>query len=125
MITKNVLQLDENGYFVGISIADESPLQPGVFLIPRNCVDAAAPAVANGFKYKWNGTGFTAEVIPVAPAEPVKTADEIFNENIKQQIFELEIQLTQRRFREAGISGDWTFIQNIDTQIAALRVQFR
>ena len=33
----------ENGYFVGESLADESPLEPGVYLIPAHATKIAAP----------------------------------------------------------------------------------
>ncbi len=125
MKTKNVLQLDEQGYFLHITVADESPLEPGVFLFPRGTIDAQAPVISEGFRYKWNGSSFDAEAIPQAPTEPSKTEDELFNENIMRQIFQLESQLTQRRFREAALSGDNSFILDIDNQITALRVQLR
>lgn len=38
-----------------------------------------------------------------------------------QQISELESQVTPRRWREASLTGDFTFIESVDTQIAALR----
>jgi hypothetical protein len=39
MNTKSVYQLNEEGYLLGQTIAFESPLEPGVFHIPRGCVD--------------------------------------------------------------------------------------
>lgn len=44
MTYKTVSQLNDNGYFIGAAIAQESPLEPGVFLIPRNAVDLDPPA---------------------------------------------------------------------------------
>lgn len=41
-----VYQTDENGFYVGEVEATESPLEPGVFLIPGGCVEDAPPAVA-------------------------------------------------------------------------------
>lgn len=38
-------QTDESGYLVGEFDADESPLEPGVFLIPGGGVETAPPAV--------------------------------------------------------------------------------
>ena len=42
----NVYQTDANGYFVGVTQASESPLEPGVFLIPGGCKAVAPPAVS-------------------------------------------------------------------------------
>ena len=62
---KKVIQLDEYGYFVGTTTADESPLEVGVYLMPANTVDADAPTVPDGHKAKWNN-GWVFE----APPEP-------------------------------------------------------
>lgn len=48
MPEKIVSQLDTNGYFVAAVSADESPLEPGVFLIPAGAVDAEPPMVPEG-----------------------------------------------------------------------------
>ena len=39
MTTKLVYQLDEHDVLVGATEALESPLEPGVFLIPAGCID--------------------------------------------------------------------------------------
>ena len=38
-----VYQTNYSGLFVGESLADESPLEPGVFAIPAGCVETAPP----------------------------------------------------------------------------------
>ncbi len=43
MTYKTVSQLNDDGYFIGVAIAQESPLEPGVFLIPRNAIDLEPP----------------------------------------------------------------------------------
>ena len=48
-----VCQLDDNGNFVGTTFADESPLEPGIYLIPRNAVIAEIPEVPQGFVAKY------------------------------------------------------------------------
>jgi hypothetical protein len=60
---KQVIQLDDEGYFVGFSAADESPLEPGVFLMPARTIDASAPSIPEGCRAKWNGS-WTVERIP-------------------------------------------------------------
>lgn len=57
--------------------------------------------------------------------EVVDITEELqIEENEKQklnEILELEKQITPRRVREALLSNDYTFIQSIENQIAALR----
>ena len=38
-----VYQTNYSGLFVGETLADESPLEPGVFAIPAGCVETAPP----------------------------------------------------------------------------------
>lgn len=60
MNTKTVYQTNSAGLFVGETIADESPLEPGVFLIPAGCIELAPPETwpedqwprFNGFKWE-------------------------------------------------------------------------
>lgn len=65
------------GYFVGSVIADKSPMENGVFLIPGGAVDFPPISVPEGFKAKWNGAGFDMEAIPDAQMEPEKTEEEL------------------------------------------------
>lgn len=44
MAEKIVYQTDHFGWFTGKTVADESPLEPGVFLIPAGCFEDAPPA---------------------------------------------------------------------------------
>lgn len=70
---KTVVQLDSDGYFVGTTTADESPKEPGVYLMPAGTVDTEAPTVPEGQKAKWNN-GWVFEDIPApvdnTPTEP-------------------------------------------------------
>jgi len=52
---KQVIQLDEDGYFFGVTVADESPLEPGVYLYPAGTIDASIPDIPEGKLAKWNG----------------------------------------------------------------------
>ena len=52
---KVVSQLDAAGYYVGVTFADESPLEPGVFLLPGGAIDAPVPSVPEGKRAKWAG----------------------------------------------------------------------
>jgi hypothetical protein len=52
MKQKQVLQLDSDGYFIGVTTADESPLEQGVFLMPRLTIDGDAPDIPEGQRAK-------------------------------------------------------------------------
>lgn len=52
--TKSVCQLDDAGFYIGMAIADESPLEPGVFLIPGGCIDVAPPAGSDDSMFRWD-----------------------------------------------------------------------
>lgn len=68
---KIVSQLDEKGYFVCAVVADESPLEPGVFLIPGGAVDIAPPnEIEPGKMYRISGEGWMSEDIPAPEPEP-------------------------------------------------------
>ena len=58
------------GVYLGTSQADESPLEPGEFLIPAHAVTIAPPAVAAGERARWSGSVWIAEPIPAPPAQP-------------------------------------------------------
>jgi hypothetical protein len=66
---KYVVQLDDNGYFIGMSVADESPLEPGIYHMPRGTVDADLPNIPDGHLAKWEGE-WIFEPIPVSELEP-------------------------------------------------------
>lgn len=50
MTSKTVSQLTPEGYYTGQTTADESPLEPGVWLMPAGAVDMAAPSVPAGMR---------------------------------------------------------------------------
>lgn len=60
---KNVIQLDDDNYYVGITIADESPLEPGIFLIPRNAIDVEEPNIPDGHRAKWDNKWIFEEIL--------------------------------------------------------------
>lgn len=65
MNTKIVSQLDNDGFFIGATTADESPLEPGVFLLPAGAIDKAPPAnIEPGKRYRVWGSGWRGEAMP-------------------------------------------------------------
>ena len=66
---KQVIQLDAQGYFVGTTTADQSPLEQGVYMMPADTIDTDAPTVPDGHKAKWSN-GWVFETIPQPEPEP-------------------------------------------------------
>jgi hypothetical protein len=63
-----VAQLDVENYFACMVDCEESPLEPGVFLVPAGCIEAEEPVVPEGHKAKWNN-GWVIEKITVRELE--------------------------------------------------------
>ncbi len=64
---KQVIQLDADGYFVGTTMADESPLESGLLLMPAHTIDiplSELPAWGSHQRLRWNG-GWVVEDVPV------------------------------------------------------------
>ena len=67
---KIVSQLDADGYYVGATFADESPLEPGVYLLPAGAIDKEPPKnLEEGKRYRPWGSGWRSEDIPLPPDE--------------------------------------------------------
>jgi hypothetical protein len=67
-----VFQTDYDGYFVGPNYADESPLEPGVWLIPGGCVTVEPPQFnAEIERARWVNNEWIVELIPIEPATGV------------------------------------------------------
>jgi hypothetical protein len=55
-MSKPAYQFDRAGLYVGATVADESPMEPGVYLVPAGCTLDAPPAEVPDDKWpRWNG----------------------------------------------------------------------
>lgn len=80
--------------YLGEGRADESPLEPGVWLIPAHATDTAPPAKVAGKTRHFEGGAWVLRDIPPPPAPPVKTPEEIAAEEqaaIKAKLVEIDI----------------------------------
>lgn len=75
MTTKIVYQYDIAGMFTGETEADESPMEPGVFLIPAYCVEIAPPEYSGDQWPRWNGAKW--QLVTVTPANDNAEIDPI------------------------------------------------
>lgn len=61
---------EATGAYTGSDEADESPLEPGVFLLPAYSTAIAPPAQQEGYYRTWNGSEWVQELIPLPPPAP-------------------------------------------------------
>lgn len=85
MSTKIVSQIDQNGYFIGAVVADESPLEEGVFHIPGGAIDASPPSINTGERARWVSDRFVMEKIPQKVDKTPKPTPEIIWAYIKTE----------------------------------------
>lgn len=71
MNQKIVFQLDDEGYFMGPTEADESPLEPGVFLVPGGCIEVEPPKVKTGHILRFLDDAWTHEKIPAQEPDQI------------------------------------------------------
>lgn len=83
MTTKTVWQTDDQGYLVGQTVADESPLEPGHFLIPFGAVDVKPPNTLSGNR-EWRWVDGAWKAVKARPITPEPTAAEKLAEFLRQ-----------------------------------------
>jgi hypothetical protein len=62
-----IYNYDKNGKYTGESIADQSPLEPNVFLIPALATEIAPPKATKGKMVVFNGDDWELQDLPVEP----------------------------------------------------------
>lgn len=66
MSTRPCYQYNHAGLLLGDTVADESPLEPGVFLLPAGCTFTGPPAnVPDGRWPRWNGSTWDLVTKPI------------------------------------------------------------
>lgn len=77
MNTKPAYQFDLAGLFVGETVSHESPLEPGIFLLPARCTYVAPPNEWPADKWpRWNGADWDLVTRP-APADEPSPVDKL------------------------------------------------
>ena len=62
---KTVIQLDQQSYYMGSTVADESPLEPGIYLMPAGTIDAEQPIIPKNHRARWVDNSWTFESLPI------------------------------------------------------------
>lgn len=70
MSTKTVYLFDGTGKFTGQYEAQESPLEPGVFIAPSISTEVAPPQLQAGEHAQWDGAGWVVHAPVPAPVDP-------------------------------------------------------
>lgn len=72
-----VYQYNPDGYYIGVDEADESPLEPGVFLVPASSTPEPPPEPQDGKIQRWNGSEWVLEDLPEIPPPPPATPEQV------------------------------------------------
>lgn len=102
--TKPVYQTSK-GIYIGETVAYESPLEPGVFLIPAGCVETPPPLINDDSVARWNGSTWEVESLP-KKAEPTP-----------EEIAALEKAQAVATARSYLYQTDWYIIRKIERGI--------
>jgi hypothetical protein len=97
-MSKTVYQANRYGMFCGETVADESPLEPGVYHLPAGTVETAPPASWPDDKWpRWNGSAWELVNRPQAPSAEARA------KALAAQLTRLQEQMTAL---QKEISGD-------------------
>lgn len=80
-----IYHYDQNGLYLGDSIADPSPLEPGVFLIPARATTTKPPSARDGYLRRFVNDAWEEKYIepvpevipPIAPESPTNTVPQV------------------------------------------------
>jgi len=119
---KTVYQLNQNGEYTGETIAHESPLEPGIYLIPGGCVETAPPETNEGQVAVWDGV-WTLVDLPEPEKPKELTAKEIAAQKIatrKAQIGAELAEIDAKSIRPLR-AGETDRLAALEKQASALR----
>ncbi len=119
-------QTDKNGVFVGTVTCDESPLEPGVFLVPAGAVTTAPPAFGGGQQARWDGAQWLVEDAPIPEDPEEMTEDELRIIEIHRTLEDIDaaaVRPLRAIAAGANVQDDHDRLAALEAQAQALRVE--
>ena len=95
----NVYQINSDGVFLGVTIAEQDPLDTNNWLIPALCVETEPPSYTEGQLVRWEGSSWSIEDIPVEEEE--SKPEPLSEDRVK------ELKAYEQR-EDYLLSSDWT-----------------
>ena len=77
-----IYNYNQNQVYVSTGVADESPLEPGIYLIPANATSTPVPTYSDGQQVVWNGSSWDIQIVPTPTEEPeyIPTVEELWED---------------------------------------------
>ncbi|WP_339433263.1 DUF4376 domain-containing protein [Pseudomonas sp. EA_65y_Pfl2_P78] len=118
MTDKLVYQTDRLGIFIGAVKADESPLEPGVYMIPGGCIEIPPPAIPEQKAAWWNGQDWQlVDYFGGAVVYSIATGEARTLEGFES--VPAGYTMKKPKANQIWKNGEW--IDDIDTVLAALQ----
>ena len=96
----------ETGVFIGVEFAQESPLEPGVFLLPRSSTFDEPPKVASGKQAVWNGETWGVQDTPPPPEPPAPEQETLTWDSVRQKRVGLLFQSDWTQLADAPLTQE-------------------
>jgi len=119
--TMRIFHIDPNGKLIAEGVADESPMEAGVYHIPAGATDIGPPTAPAGMEAVFNAGAWSLQAIPqpvIEPAAPQPTAAQLRRAEILAELALIDTK-SVRPLRE----GDAARVATLNAQAAALRVE--
>jgi hypothetical protein len=114
----NYYQTDTDGFFAGSGIAQESPRETDVFLIPKGAVTVAPPALSLGERARWTGSAW--EVVPPEAVGGAPEATLAQTRATAERAVDAVVRATRLLFVTAIPAQETTYVEKEQEAIAFL-----